>query len=799
MAGYSGRLCQTCLPGFAKVGNKCERCPPYSVCVSVLVSGIFTGIVIAMVMVLAVVADAGSTSTASSLKRILLNHMQTIAMLLHFDLDWPPETTGFFSSMGAISSIGDDLIQTSCILGAQTNLSIRPFYVTQIGFILLPCIMLLPGTLFLCFQYGRPCQKKKNPTNLGITATQKRIAQLKHIREMQANASVEEESELRASYNHLLDELRTSGVEDVETASAFLADSSAIGRLRARDLMKHVQKNNVDLKDWFSHFDENNVGSIKVADFILIVKSMGLHWSEDDYTCVAALFGNRLANDRSGSGRVSLSKIMSFEKHYGDRWIVMLLTISYLLYPTITRKIFTSLSCRSGLMEGDSESYLWDDLEISCASVGHISFIIFIGLPGLFLYVCGFPLISLYSLRQRLKKYGWTNDTTMFRYAVIISGYTHQHWYWEIIICARKVLLTMTAVFLKNYGPERQFIFANLVLMVAMMFQVRERPFSNNELNNLENWSLGILFVSLYLGLFFFWDLVQGTGRTLMGIFIIGVNVLYMLWLSGSLFREYIARHHSRGTEWLSRNCHTKNPIILCMLSVPCFFILLFITMFHGAIYIVTCGDRFGPWATKKKKELPPSQVIPKNLLKRQRMNLREAIHIHVQHARVKLKSMKQLEMAKQTRNLHRVKSSRAHSRSASRLENRLASRNKEAAARFRMTKSETRRKLFDEQLLKDSENMETIGLLERVQSTNTISPKKSSMRNIATKVTAHNNAKKLINSHRETSLKKKEKHDKSGKESSLRLMRRLSKRSMSTAHRFHLRKLVTAAREEAK
>jgi 23S rRNA maturation mini-RNase III len=124
-------------------------------------------------------------------------------------------------------------------------------------------------------------------------------------------------------------------------------------------------------------------------------------------------------------------------------------------------------------------------------------------------------------------------------------------------------------------------------------------------------------------------------------------------------------------------------------------------------------------------------------------MNLREAIHIHMQHARVKLKAMKQLEMAKQTRNLHRVKSARAHSQSASRLENRLASRNKEAAARFRMTKSETRRKLFDEQLLKDSENMETIGLLERVQSTNTISPKKSSMRNIATKVTAHNNAKK--------------------------------------------------------
>ena len=84
-----------------------------------------------------------------------------------------------------------------------------------------------------------------------------------------------------------------------------------------------------------------------------------------------------------------------------------------------------------------------------------------------------------------------------------------------------------------------------------MMLQVRERPFSNNELNNLENWSLGILFLTLYLGLFFFWDLVQGTGRTLMGLSIIGFNILYILWL-----REKIAvRLGAEFTQYLGRNC----------------------------------------------------------------------------------------------------------------------------------------------------------------------------------------------------------------------------------------------------
>ena len=430
-------------------------------------------------MVVAVIDDAGSTSTASSLKRILLNHMQTIAMLLHFDLNWPPETMSFFSQMGAMSSIGDDLIQTSCLLGAHDTSSIRPFYVTQIGFILLPCLLLLPGSIFLWVQYGCCCCcKTKAVGNTVIGEQKRRISELKRIREQQmdSSTSAEEESQLRASYNHVLDELRSSGVEDAETASQLLADSSAIARLRARDFMDHVRRNNVDLREWWSHFD-NKTGSIKVSDFILIAKSMGMHWSEDDYVCVAGLFGNQNARNGSGDGRVSLSKIMSYGKTFMDCWIVMLLTICYVLYPTITRKVFTTLSCRSGLMEGDSTSYLWEDLEIDCHGVGHVTFIVLVALPGLVLFVIGFPACSLYFLRKRLKKTGWTNDTTMFRYAVIVSGYTHKHWMWEIVICARKVLLTMTAVFLKNYGPERQFIFANLVLMVAMMLQVRERPF----------------------------------------------------------------------------------------------------------------------------------------------------------------------------------------------------------------------------------------------------------------------------------------------------------------------------------
>jgi len=785
MHGYSGRLCRTCLPGFAKVGNKCERCPPYAVCVVKLVGSFVIAIVATIVMVLLVMADAGSTSTSSSLKRILLNHMQTIAMLLHFDLDWPPETTGFFSWMGAISSIGDDLIQTSCILNAQ-ELTVQPFYITQIMFILLPCVLLLPGSIFLWIQYGCCCGCKPKETSTKVMDTQKRIAELKRIREVQAHSdtTAEEEAELRASYNHVLDELRTSGVEDFESASIYLADSSAVARLRARDFMEFVRRNNIDLKKYFSEFDETNLGSIKVSDFILIVKSLGLDWSADDYICVAGLFGNRSAKNRNNDGRVSLAKIMSYGKTYNDRWIVMFLTICYLLYPTIARKIFTTLSCRSGLMEGDYTSYLWDDLNISCTSPGHISFIIFVALPGLIFYVFGFPIITLYNLRKRLKEHGWTNDTTMFRYAVIVSGYTHKRWYWELVICARKVLLTMTAVFLKNYGPERQFIFANLVLMVAMMLQVRERPFSNNELNNLENWSLGILFLTLYLGLFFFWDLVQGTGRTLMGLSIIGFNILYILWLSGSLFREYLARHQSKKTQWLAHKCHTKNPIVLCILAVPCFVLLVCIKTFDMLMYPVRfcCESN----AKKQNKSKPLSQVIPQNLLKRQKMQWKEAIHHHVAHAKIKLKTLKTVKQSKLDSDIHKMKLVRAHSKSTSRLMKRLEKRgDKVAAAEYRKNRDIEQEKLFGQELITRSETMDKAGLLDMSASERSKKRDKKGFKHVVHKVKVANDAKLLVDTHTETLQIKKRNSVKQKRGSNMRLMKRLAKKNIQAAHTF--------------
>merc|ERR1712178_547514 len=111
------------------------------------------------------------------------------------------------------------------------------------------------------------------------------------------------------------------------------------------------------------------------------------------------------------------------------------------------------------------------------------------------------------------------SETTSFRYAVFISGYRVKRWYWEGITCARKVLLSLVAVFLGSFGPERQFFFASLLLVLTMVFQLHMKPFENRQLNSLEASGIGFLWLTLYFGIFFYWQLLNDLELDVLGFF----------------------------------------------------------------------------------------------------------------------------------------------------------------------------------------------------------------------------------------------------------------------------------------
>jgi predicted outer membrane repeat protein len=636
MNGYTGRLCRKCLPGFALSKKECVRCPPYGITMGVVMMGVILAFVIVLLVVVAVVHDAGSTSTSTVLKRIALNHAQTVGLLMSFDLNWSPNLGQFFRSAQAASSVGDELIQTSCPLAVMHNagdLPMRPFYVAQVFFLVIPFAFMIPGFIyFVLLEYacGHAKAHKEEAFNKENETSQRALADLKAIRSRQdklrstpeGRAQLEEAKALRTEYNELLAQLHAAGVDDVGSASRVLADHHAIGRLRARDFVSHCARKHVHLQDLFAEFDKDHTGSIKISDFFIIVESQGIRWSDEEKLCVAELFAGDHDDDPETEDEVPLTRLMSFGKSLCDRVTVMVTVVCFLLYPTITRKVFQSLSCEGGLYDGFSRFYLKDDMEVSCTSAEHISYILFVGVPVLVGFVIGFPAFSLLAVWRSAKKHGWMDEKTMYRYAVLISGYKPTHWYWEGVVCARKVLLTLFAVFLGIAGPEIQFFFASLLLVSSAVLHVHCKPFSNRQLNQVETAGLLILFISLYNGMFFFWNLLDEEGLNILGLCTIGLNLFYLLWVFGAVFSDWLHRD-PLGKKLVGRCYNVTNPFLLALLVVPYFFILLGIFVYH----MVTCAPCHHA-RDHKKHEADGHRAVemPTDLLRKQNLALREAV-----------------------------------------------------------------------------------------------------------------------------------------------------------------------------
>merc|ERR1711871_1677764 len=515
--------------------------------------------------------------------------------LMNFDLNWTPNLMEAFEFASAISSVGDDLIQLGCPLSAlhhqcmedkdscglpmdSEGEAMRPFYVGQIFFFSLPVIFAIPAAIYMVVSHY-VCHAKEvamEKKEADQEDTQRRIADLKNIRSQQLKArqtdegrrNFEETRKLRTQYNELLAQLHKAGFDDVEALSNVVADHHAIGRLRARDFVQYCNQNHIHLEDLFKEFDPDNMGSIAVSDFMLIVdNTLGEGaWSEEDKLCVSELFAGDDDDDPETEDRVELVRLLSFGKTLPDRLKVMIVVICFLVYPTIARKVFQSLSCISNLYDGPSSAYLTQDLSVACDSAAHICYILFVALPVLIVFVLGFPLSILILVFRSIHFHGWMDEKTMFRYAVFASGYRKDHWYWEAVVCARKVLLSMIAVFLGRFGPELQFFFASLLLVSCMVMHIDAKPFANKQLNTIETAGLLILFLSLYNGMFFFWNLLDEDGLNVLAWVTIGINIFYALWVVGAVCEDMLHRH-PMGKKILKQWYNCQNPLFLASLS----------------------------------------------------------------------------------------------------------------------------------------------------------------------------------------------------------------------------------------
>jgi hypothetical protein len=123
--GYTGKLCQKCLPGFARDSGRkmaCRKCGP----TELNYFFIFLGVMIAMGFLMGFISMnmqvAGSTSVSGAAQKIFLNYMQFVSLAASFPLMWPPEVQVLFAVQSSASSFSDQLMDFDCEMAKQEKI-----------------------------------------------------------------------------------------------------------------------------------------------------------------------------------------------------------------------------------------------------------------------------------------------------------------------------------------------------------------------------------------------------------------------------------------------------------------------------------------------------------------------------------------------------------------------------------------------------------------------------------------------------------------------------------------------------
>ena len=112
------------------------------------------GLLLIFIMLVYVVystlSEGETVGVSQSVKKIMLNYLQVIALARSFPLRWNGVLRTLFEVQGAISTLGDHIVNVDCISTSKTAAEL--FYGKQVMYIFVPVITGFVGVLFwFCF------------------------------------------------------------------------------------------------------------------------------------------------------------------------------------------------------------------------------------------------------------------------------------------------------------------------------------------------------------------------------------------------------------------------------------------------------------------------------------------------------------------------------------------------------------------------------------------------------------------------------------------------------------------------
>ena len=188
-------------------------------------------------------------------------------------------------------------------------------------------------------------------------------------------------------------------------------------------------------------------------------------------------------------------------KNFSNQVIATVVIICFNLQPNVITGCFQLFQCLNLYRKDTPVNFLILDYDLQCWTHEHMFWVSFLGVPVLIVWGLGLPIFVYYVLRKNIAHL----ESIDFRkkYAFLYVGYRPEKCYWELFIILRKLLLICIIVFAGFRSVNLQIYLSVVLVTLSYIAQKRNKPYSNEQLNHLEDVSLISAGLINFCGLYF--------------------------------------------------------------------------------------------------------------------------------------------------------------------------------------------------------------------------------------------------------------------------------------------------------
>ena len=282
-----------------------------------------------------------------------------------------------------------------------------------------------------------------------------------------------------------------------------------------------------EYKDFLSKLSLINVDIGSILSYSCIAETNFYHrqllTTTIPFLTLAALGGTyTLAKKRNGTPELATRTVQNKHRSAGP-------FVAFFVYSSVSSTVFKTFVCDS---LDDGVTYLRADYSLTCWSHEHVGYVVY-AIVMMVVYPLGIPAVFAWWLvrhRHDLTKPGRETVARPQSFSNLCAAYRPSRFYYEVVECGRRVVLTGAAVFVAP-GSDAQIAVVLLLAVIFSFVSESMQPFAENVEMWLYRWGNGVLLTSMYVALLRKVD-VSGddapTQSVFLGVFI-AANVLMVV------------------------------------------------------------------------------------------------------------------------------------------------------------------------------------------------------------------------------------------------------------------------------